>query len=171
MILIAFGCFLTVALAAPQNVYRQSSLLQPQYQQQAQTYSNRAVVPIVSESNELNPDGSFSYSYVSGDGSQAQAQGYLKNAGQKDTEAEVIQGSYSYTAPDGTPITVNWVADENGFRAEGAHLPTPPPIPQEIQRSLDLIARQPIQSQYPEQYRQTSFPKQNTYQTQRQFRF
>lgn len=40
-------------------------------------------------------------SYVSGDGAQAQAQGYLKNAGQKDSEAEVIQGSYSYTAPDG----------------------------------------------------------------------
>lgn len=38
---------------------------------------------------------------MSGDGAQAQAQGYLKNAGQKDSEAEVIQGSYSYTAPDG----------------------------------------------------------------------
>lgn len=44
------------------------------------------------------------FSYVSGDGAQAQAQGYLKNAGQKDTEAEVIQGSYSYTAPDGKRI-------------------------------------------------------------------
>lgn len=44
----------------------------------------------------------FNFSYVSGDGSQAQAQGYLKNPGQKDNEAEVIQGSYSYTAPDGS---------------------------------------------------------------------
>lgn len=77
----------------------------------------------------------------------------MKNAGVKDQEAEVIQGSYSYTAPDGTPITITYVADENGFRAEGAHLPTPPPIPEAIQRSLALIAqtqRNP-QTQYQQQ--------------------
>jgi hypothetical protein len=93
-------------------------------------------------------------SYSTGDGQQAQAQGYLKNAGVKDQEAEVIQGSYSYTAPDGTPITITYVADENGFRAEGAHLPTPPPIPEAIQKSLALIAqtqRNP-QPQYQQQY-------------------
>lgn len=93
-------------------------------------------------------------SYATGDGQQAQAQGYLKNAGVKDQEAEVIQGSYSYTAPDGTPITITYVADENGFRAEGAHLPTPPPIPEAIQKSLALIAqtqRNP-QPQYQQQY-------------------
>lgn len=44
---------------------------------------------------------------MSGDGAQAQAQGYLKNAGQKDSEAEVIQGSYSYTAPDGKSFMLN----------------------------------------------------------------
>lgn len=103
---------MAACLAVPQNYYQQ-----PQYPQ----YSGKPVVPITSESNELNPDGSFSYSYSTGDGQQAQAQGYLKNAGNKEAEAEVIQGSYSYTAPDGTPITVNWIADENGFRAEGIY--------------------------------------------------
>ncbi|KAI4465721.1 cuticle protein [Holotrichia oblita] len=88
-----------VALAAPQNYYTQP---QPQYQDQ---YSKN-VVPIISETNEVNPDGSYSYSYETGDGQQAQAQGYLKNAGAKDAEAEVAQGSYSYRAPDGTPIQV-----------------------------------------------------------------
>lgn len=73
---------------------------------------------------------------MSGDGQQAQAQGYLKNAGYKDQEAEVIQGSYSYTSPEGAPISVSYVADENGFRASGAHLPTPPPVPEAIQRSI-----------------------------------
>lgn len=97
-------------------------------------------------------------SYATGDGQQAQAAGYLKNAGVKDQEAEVIQGSYSYTAPDGTPITVTYIADENGFRASGAHLPTPPPVPEAIQRSLELIARsqrtgQPQYQQQQSQYR------------------
>lgn len=93
----------------------------------------------------------------------AQEQGYLKNAGNPELEAQVAQGSFSYTGPDGIPITLNYIADENGklltqfsynlywikinslppgFRAEGAHLPTPPPIPPEIQRALELIAAQ-----------------------------
>lgn len=38
----------------------------------------------------------------------------MKNLGQKDLEAQVVQGSYSYTSPDGTPITVTYIADENG---------------------------------------------------------
>lgn len=38
-----------------------------------------------------------------------------------------MQGSYSYTGPDGVVYTINYIADENGYRAEGAHLPTPPP--------------------------------------------
>lgn len=82
-------------------------------------------------------------------------------------EAETIQGSYSYTAPDGTPITVTYIADENGYRAEGAHLPTPPPIPEAIQRALAYIAqtqRTSPQSQYQGQeqgqYRPSSFGQQ-----------
>lgn len=51
-------------------------------------------------------------------------------------------GSYTYTAPDGSIITVTYTADEQGFRAEGAHLPTPPPVPAEIQKSLDIIYEQ-----------------------------
>lgn len=31
----------------------------------------------------------------------------------------VKSGSVSYTSPEGTPITLTWVADENGFRPEG----------------------------------------------------
>ena len=70
-------------------------------------------VPITSYQNEVNYDGSYQYSYTSGDGSQQQAKGYVKNVGQKDL-AQVVQGSYSYISPDGTPITVNYIADENG---------------------------------------------------------
>lgn len=82
------------------------------------------------------------YSYETGNGISAQESGFLKNPGQKDLEAQTAQGSYSYTAPDGTPITVTWYADETGYHAEGAHLPTPPPIPEAIARSLAQQANQ-----------------------------
>ena len=50
-------------------------------------------------------------------------------------------GSFSYTSPEGVPITLNYVADENGFHAEGAHLPTPPPIPEAIAKALAYNAQ------------------------------
>jgi len=34
-----------------------------------------------------------------------------------------VRGSYSYIDADGQEYTVNYVADENGYRAEGTHLP------------------------------------------------
>lgn len=57
-------------------------------------------------------------------------------------ESLVQHGSYSYTAPDGSLITLTYTADEMGFRATGDHIPTPPPVPPEIQRSLDIIYAQ-----------------------------
>uniref|UniRef100_A0A182U4T7 Endocuticle structural glycoprotein SgAbd-2 n=1 Tax=Anopheles melas TaxID=34690 RepID=A0A182U4T7_9DIPT len=118
----------------------------------------RPFVPITSYSNDVSYDGSYSYAYTTGDGQQQQAQGYLKNAGRKDLEAQAVQGSYSYTSPEGQLITVTYIADENGFRAEGAHLPTPPPIPEAIQKSLALIAQtQPVSAQFNAAYNQPRF--------------
>jgi len=150
MKLLILSCCVIAAFAAPQGgFYNQPKYYPNQYQNQY-NYQQRPFVPIVSENNEINPDGSYRYSYQTGDGQQANAQGYLKNAGSQQ-EATVAQGSYSYTAPDGTPITVNWVADEFGFRAEGAHLPTPPPIPAAIQKSLALTAGGTYQGQQGQQ--------------------
>lgn len=39
-----------------------------------------------------------------------------------------MQGSYSYTGPDGILYTITYIADENGYRAEGAHIPTVAPL-------------------------------------------
>ncbi|XP_061710360.1 endocuticle structural glycoprotein SgAbd-2 [Cydia pomonella] len=122
----------------------------PQFQQQ---YQQNQVIPIVRQSQEVNFDGSYQYSYETGNGIAAQEQGYLKNAGVKDAEAQVAQGSFSYTSPEGIPISITYVADENGFRAEGAHLPTPPPIPEAILRSLQLIQQAQPQQQFQQNFR------------------
>lgn len=53
--------------------------------------------------------------------------------------AQVQQGSYSYTSPEGQIITVTYTADETGFHPSGDHLPTPPPVSPEVQKGLDLI--------------------------------
>lgn len=59
------------------------------------------------------------------DGKTHQEEGQLKNVGSED-EAIVVRGSYSFVAGDGQTYTVNYVADENGFQPEGAHLPNVP---------------------------------------------
>ncbi|KAK4879337.1 hypothetical protein RN001_007483 [Aquatica leii] len=106
-------------------------------------YSNLHQVPIVKLSYEPNPDGSYNYNYETGHGIVAQQRGYVKNLGNPQTEAQVVEGSYSYIGPDGIQYTVNYVADENGFHAQGAHIPKPPPVPEAIQRSIAFNSAYP----------------------------
>jgi len=82
---------------------------------------------ILKQNFDLNPDGSYNYNYETSNGIRADEAGYLKNPGTQ-VEAQVMQGSYSYTGPDGVLYTITYIADENGYRAEGAHIPTPPPV-------------------------------------------
>ncbi|CAH2237040.1 jg9532 [Pararge aegeria aegeria] len=89
--------------------------------------SARAAVPILSYSDNHGIDGSYSYSFATGDGKQAQETGFLKDAYIDKTGepqgTQVKEGSYGYTSPEGIPIQVNYVADENGFRHSGVHFP------------------------------------------------
>lgn len=64
-------------------------------------------IPIIRQTQEINPDGSYNYAYETGNGIAAEEQGYLKNAGNPDLEAQVAQGQYQYTAPDGQVIRVS----------------------------------------------------------------
>lgn len=46
----------------------------------------------------------------------------LINAG-SEAESLAVRGEYQYTGPDGVVYKVIYVADENGFQPQGAHLP------------------------------------------------
>lgn len=110
-------------------------------------------IPILRQEADVSFDGSYYSAFETGNGIVAEERGVLKNPGVKDAEAEEVVGSVSYPAPDGTPIQLKYIANENGFVAEGAHLPvapvdtnvppTPPPIPAAIVRALEWIAAHP----------------------------
>lgn len=104
------------------------------------------------------------YSFETGNHIKQQANGYRKTVlvprqrddGSASSElgsADIIvqSGSYSYTAPDGTIISVSYIADENGFRAFGDHLPTPPPIPELILQSLQNAQNSQLAEEQPTQ--------------------
>lgn len=102
-----------------------------------------ATAPILKQDMDVSYDGSYHSSWESGNGISMEEHGSLKNLGTKDAEAEEVIGSVSYTAPDGTPISFKYIANENGFVAEGAHLPVPPQTPPAILRALEWNAAHP----------------------------
>ncbi|XP_065156716.1 pupal cuticle protein 20-like [Atheta coriaria] len=105
-------------------------------QQQAGPDAGAAILKF---DNENNGDGSYRFEYETENKIQHQEAGELKNQG-TEQEAQSVSGSYSYMGPDGVTYTVTYIADENGFRATGDHIPTPPPVPEAIQKSLELNA-------------------------------
>ncbi|XP_043239241.1 larval cuticle protein 1-like isoform X1 [Amphibalanus amphitrite] len=66
-------------------------------------------------------DGSFQYGFETTDPIQQDVAGQPKQIGEE--IGIVMQGSYSFQTPDGQTITVNWVADENGFQPQGDAIP------------------------------------------------
>ncbi|KAK2588166.1 hypothetical protein KPH14_004210 [Odynerus spinipes] len=121
-----------------QNVFPQTpkpaTYQQPQYQAEYNPYGGRFIA-IRNQQRDSFPDGTYTWSYETENGISASETGRPK-PGAPGQQAEAVQGRFSYTAPDGTPIQLDYVADENGFRPTGAHLPTPPPIPEAIRRAL-----------------------------------
>lgn len=62
------------------------------------------------------------FSYETSDGVSRSEQAQLKNVG-TENEALSVRGTVSWVGADGQQYTLNYVADENGFQPEGAHLP------------------------------------------------
>ncbi|XP_073836329.1 larval cuticle protein 65Ab1-like [Musca autumnalis] len=100
--LIVFVALFAIALAAP-----------------------RPEVEIIRNDSDVGPE-SYNYAVATSDGSEHVESGQLKNVG-SEAEAIVVQGSYTWIDEQtGEKFTVNYVADENGFQPQGAHLPVAP---------------------------------------------
>ncbi|KAK3857423.1 hypothetical protein Pcinc_036315 [Petrolisthes cinctipes] len=57
-------------------------------------------------------------------------------------DAILATGYFSWTAPDGTPVSVKYVADENGYQPDSDILPVAPEFPHPIpQFVLDQIEK------------------------------
>ncbi|XP_014234057.2 larval cuticle protein LCP-17-like [Trichogramma pretiosum] len=97
---------------------------------------------------EIHPEGHYSHSFETENGIYQQEQGSASVPGETG-KVVASQGSYQYTAPDGQVIQVQYTADQNGFQAQGDHLPKAHPIPEAIARSLEYIRThpQPVQQQ------------------------
>ncbi|KAK7867373.1 hypothetical protein R5R35_008917 [Gryllus longicercus] len=120
MKLVALACLVALAAARPQKP---------------------SDIQIVRLDSDVGFDGTFQYAYETSDGTQAQQEGRLKQIGAEAGEA--VSGSFSHKTPEGEQISLTYVADENGFQPQGAHLPTPPPVPEAILRALEYIRANP----------------------------
>ncbi|XP_061401941.1 pupal cuticle protein Edg-78E-like [Musca vetustissima] len=89
-------------------------------------------------SADIKEDGSYQYQFDTTNGIAAQESG---------VGGYYASGSSAYYAPDGQLITLTYTADENGFQPSGDHLPTPPPIPNAILKSLEYIRTHPHQEE------------------------
>ncbi|XP_075971007.1 uncharacterized protein LOC142973254 [Anticarsia gemmatalis] len=104
--------------------------------------SNDQNANVLRYDNDIGPDGSYSYTLQIDNGISAQAQGTPRDFGGNPPVVPVVaQGAYSWTSPEGQPITITWVADENGFQPTGDAIPTPHPIPEAILKSLQYISK------------------------------
>merc|ERR1712106_60251 len=88
------------------------------------------------QSNKMEADGSYAFSYETKDGQRRQESGQpsSSNAG-----SIVQSGSWSYTGLDGKLYEVSFVADELGYRPVGGHLH---PAHRQAQRQARMLAGQ-----------------------------
>lgn len=82
------------------------------------------VVPVLKREEVRDEHGQYVLEYLSGDGTSVREEGFLKPG--EDGDVLVKKGTIKYTAPDGQPIELTYIADETGFHPTGQHLPVSP---------------------------------------------
>ncbi|TMW53165.1 hypothetical protein DOY81_001783 [Sarcophaga bullata] len=88
--------------------------------------------------NDIDVYGNYNYDYATTNGISASEQG---------TGSSYANGAYSYYSPEGVYVQLAYTANEAGFQPSGSHLPTPPPIPYQILKSLEYIRTHPPKSE------------------------
>ncbi|XP_054734983.1 endocuticle structural glycoprotein SgAbd-5-like [Anastrepha obliqua] len=78
-------------------------------------------VQIVNFSNDNVGANGYNFAFETSDGVSRKEMATVKNAG-----SISVEGTVSWTGPDGVQYTLNYVADEHGFQPQGAHLPVGP---------------------------------------------
>ncbi|KAK8388660.1 hypothetical protein O3P69_020561 [Scylla paramamosain] len=87
---------------------------------------------------DLQDDGSYKLDVKTSNGISVSQQGRPEGP----EGAVVKSGVFSYTAPDGTPVEVKFVADAGGYQPDSDLLPVAPEFPHPIpQFVLDQIAK------------------------------
>ncbi|XP_046753154.1 larval cuticle protein 1-like [Diprion similis] len=83
-------------------------------------------IPVLQFDENRDESGQFSLTYRTGNGILVTRQGSLKPTPDGKDHVLIQSGSQTYTSPDGKKITETWSADEDGYKAEGDHIPVPP---------------------------------------------
>lgn len=81
-------------------------------------------------------EGNYAYSFDTSNGIQQEENGNLERG---------AAGYFAFVSPEGDKYTLTYTANENGFQPTGDHLPTPPPTPEAILKSLEYLAAHPPQ--------------------------
>nr|CAD7589216.1 unnamed protein product [Timema genevievae] len=91
------------------------------------SWTPRSPIPIVAQSNILNEDGTF------------QNRTWVTRKDPPASSKDPILSS----PPMDSVFELRYIADENGFQPQASFLPVAPPIPEDIQRSLEYNAAHP----------------------------
>ncbi|XP_047469317.1 cuticle protein AMP1A-like [Penaeus chinensis] len=104
---------------------------------QVRAFDSGENVAILRDDRLIDDEGKYNFDFETANGITVSESG----APVGEDGAVNSAGSFSYTAPDGTPVHVEFVADERGFQPQSDLLPVAPEFPHPIpQFVLDQIA-------------------------------
>lgn len=75
---------------------------------------------IKTQTNKMQADGSYTNNFESSNGIAMNEVGLVGERG-----TPVVQGSTVWIGGSGEPLAISYIADKDGYRAMGFHLPTP----------------------------------------------
>lgn len=84
--------------------------------------SDNEEIPILRQTSDFAPDGSYQFAYETGNGIVVDENGHVKNSGPD--QVQVVEGSFAYKSPEGQDIRVEYVADENGYQPLSDAIPS-----------------------------------------------